>query len=187
MEQQIERNKVIVRWLVAGLLFVAVAYLKRHGDVTVAWSTVILLTAVVALLNATYAWILRSGAPKWLKFASTGTDLILISGLLLFTGGGGSVFYYVYFIVLVSNGIRYGMAMALYVATVYNVAYVAVLLLAPPGGRLTIEAVKILTFWGIALYAGYLAMRFQRQTRILQSYEETITALRAELAALRAR
>ncbi len=105
--------------------------------------------------------------------------------MVVFTGGSESVFYYAYFIVLVSNGIRYGMAMALYVATIYNLAYVGVLLLVPPAARLTVEAVKILTFWGIALYAGYLAMRFQRQTRILQSYEETIAGLRAELASIR--
>jgi len=45
-----------------------------------------------------------------------------------------------------------------------------------------VEAVKILAFWGIALYAGYLAMRFQRQARILESYEETIARLRHDLA-----
>ncbi|MGH2398262.1 MAG: hypothetical protein ACRDF6_00325, partial [bacterium] len=68
---------------------------------------------------------------------------------------------------------------------VYNVAYAAILRAAPPTGDLTVEAVKIFAFWGIALYAGYLAMRFQRQTRILQSYEETIARLRHEMAALK--
>jgi hypothetical protein len=105
---------------------------------------------------------------------------------VLFTGGSGSVFYVAYFIVLVSNSIRYGMGMALYVATVYNLGYAAVLLAQPPANDLTVEAVKILSFWGVALYAGYLAMRFQRQTRILESYEETIARLRAELTASRA-
>lgn len=176
-----------MRWLVAAVLLVAVAYLKRQGDVTIPWATTFALTATVAVLNLAYTWVLRSGAPPWLKYLTTATDLALISALLLFTGGSGSVFYYSYFIVLVSNGMRYGMAMALYVATVYNVTYVGVLLVAPPTERLTVEAVKILTFWGIALYAGYLSMRFQRQTRILQSYEETIAGLRAEVTALRSR
>ncbi len=187
MEQQIERSKVAVRWLVAALLFGAVSYLKRHGDVTLSWTTILTLTAVLAVLNLAYGQLLRTTAPRWLKYVTTGTDLALISLLVLFTGGSASVFYFVYFIVLVSNGIRYGMAMALYVATVYNLTYVAVLLRSPPSGTLTIEAVKILTFWGIALYAGYLAMRFQRQTRILQSYEETIAGLLAEIAALKSR
>lgn len=185
IEQQIEHSKVIVRWIVTAALLLAVAYLKRHGDLAIPWRIVVALTASVAVLNIGYGRILRAGAQPWLKYLSTGTDLVLISGLLLFTGGNSSVFYYLYFIVLVSNGIRYGMPMALYVATVYNLTYVAVLLLAPPSSRLTIEAVKILTFWGVALYAGYLAMRFQRQTRILQSYEETIGGLRAEITSLR--
>lgn len=180
MEQQIERSKVVVRWLVAGVLFVAVAYLKGRGQVAVAWATVLELTALLAALNLIYWQILRRRAPRWLKYVTTATDLALISALVALTGGSGSVFYFAYFIVLVSNSMRYGMGMALYVATIYNVAYAVILRLHPPAGDLTVEAVKIFAFWGIALYAGYLAMRFQRQTRILQSYEETIARLRHE-------
>lgn len=186
MEQQIERSKVVVRWIVAAGLFGAVAYLKRHGAVGISWPLVFGLTGVVAALNLIYWSILRAGAPRWLKYVTTGTDLALVSALVLFTGGSGSVFYVAYFIILVSNSIRYGMEMALYVATIYNVAYAAVLRAVPPAGDLTIEAVKILAFWGVALYAGYLAMRFQRYSRILESYEETIARLRAELSIVRA-
>jgi hypothetical protein len=185
VEQQIERSKVVVRWIVAVLLFAAVTYLKRRGNIDVPWSSIILLTGLLALLNVLYGAILRRGAPGWLKYVTTATDIALISALVAFTGGEHSVFYVAYFIVLVSNSFRYGMGMALYVATIYNVAYAAVIFAAPPAGDLTAEAVKILAFWGIALYAGYLAMRFQRQTRILQSYEETIIRLRYEVAHLR--
>jgi hypothetical protein len=185
MEQQIERSKIVVRWIVAVLLFTAVTYLKRRGEVEVSWPAVLLLTALLALLNLAYGMILRRGAPSWLKYATTATDLALISGLVVLTGGTRSVFYFAYFIVLVSNSFRYGMGMALYVATLYNLAYVSVLFAAPPGGDLTVEAVKIFAFWGIALYAGYLATRFQRQTRILQAYEETILRLRHEVAQLK--
>ncbi len=185
MELQIERSKVVVRWLAAALLFAAVAYLKRRGEVDAAWSSVLLLTALLASLNLGYGWILRRGAPSWLKYATTATDVALISALVVLTGGARSVFYVAYFIVLVSNSVRYGMGMALYVAVLYNLAYALVLLAAPPSGDLTVEAVKIFAFWGIALYAGYLATRFQRQTRILQSYEETIARLRHELTHLK--
>ena len=185
MEQQIERSKVVVRWIVATVLFAAVVYLKGRGQVAVSWTVVLSLTAVLAALNLMYWAVLRRGAPSWLKYMTTATDLALISALVAFTGGSGSVFYFAYFIVLVSNSMRYGMGMALYVATVYNVAYAIILRAAPPAGDLTVEAVKIFAFWGIALYAGYLAMRFQRQTRILQSYEETIARLRHEMAALK--
>jgi len=185
MEQQIERSKIVVRWIVAVLLFAAVTYLKRRGELDVAWSSILLLTALLALLNLIYSAILRGGAPSWLKYATTATDLALISALVVFTGGTRSAFYFAYFIVLISNSFRYGMGMALYVATLYNLVYASVLFAAPPGGDLTVEAVKIFAFWGIALYAGYLAMRFQRQTRIVQSYEETIARLRHEVAQLK--
>ncbi|MGH2360976.1 MAG: hypothetical protein ACRDGM_10620, partial [bacterium] len=120
MEQQIERSKVVVRWIVAATLLGAVAYLKRTGSLTIPWSTVVTLTAAVAVLNLIYWSILRRGAPRWLKYVTTATDLALISILVLFTGGSGSVFHVAYYIVLFSNSIRYGMGMALYVAIVYN-------------------------------------------------------------------
>ncbi len=186
MDAQIERSKVVVRWIVATLLFTAVAYLKQRGQVEVPWPPIVLLTALVALLNLLYGAILRPGvAPVWLKYLTTATDLALISALTALTGGTRSIFYFAYFIVLISNSFRYGMGMALYVAVVYNLGYAVVVFVAPPGDDLTIEAVKILAFWGIALYAGYLAARFQRQARILQSYEETILRLRHEIAELK--
>lgn len=185
VEQQIERSKVVVRWIITATLLTGVLYLKRQEAIPIAWPIIWLLTGTVAVLNLLYWSILRRSAPRWLKYVTTGTDLALISFLVGYTGGSASVFYVAYFVVLVSNSIRYGMGMALYVATIYNVAYVLVLVVHPPGSDLTVEAVKILAFWGVALYAGYLAMRFQRQTRVLESYEETITRLRAEIATLR--
>ncbi len=185
VEQQIERSKVVVRWIIAATLLAGVVYLKRQDAIPIAWPVIWLLTAAVAVLNVAFWSILRRSAPHWLKYLTTGTDLMLISLLVGYTGGRSSVFYVAYFVVLVSNSIRYGMGMALYVATIYNIAYVIVLVVRPPASDLTMEAVKILAFWGVALYAGYLAMRFQRQTRVLESYEETIARLRAEIATLR--
>jgi hypothetical protein len=185
VEQHIERSKVVVRWIIAATLLAGVLYLKRQDAIPIAWPIVWLLTGAVVALNLLYWSILRRSAPRWLKYLTTGTDLALISFLVGYTGGSASAFYVAYFVVLVSNSIRYGMGMALYVATLYNVAYVIVLVAHPPGSDLTVEAVKILAFWGVAMYAGYLAMRFQRQTRVLESYEETIARLRAEIATLR--
>jgi hypothetical protein len=186
MDAQIERSKIVVRWIVAGLLLGSVAYLKQRGEVTVAWPPVVLLTALLAILNFVYGGILRRGtAPGWLKYVTTAADLALISALAALTGGTRSIFYFAYFIVLISNSFRYGMGMALYVAVIYNLGYAVVVFVTPPGEDLTVEAVKIFAFWGIALYAGYLAARFQRQARILQSYEETILRLRHEVAQLK--
>lgn len=180
-ERRIEQSKVTVRWIVTAVLFAGAAYLRRGGAIGTPWAVVLALTAGVAAANLAFSAVLRRGAPRWLRYMTTGTDLTLISLLVGASGGSGSPFYYVYFVVLVSNSIRYGMGMAVFVALVYNLAYVAVLLFHPVGGDLTMEGVKILAFWGVALYAGYLASRFQRQARILQAHEETIASLRARV------
>lgn len=185
-ERRIEQSKVVIRWIVAVVLFAGAVYLRRSGSIDTSWAVIFALTAAVVLLNLGFSAVLRRGAPGTrgvgrLRYATTGSDLALTSLLIGYSGGSGSPFYYVYFVVLVSNSIRYGMGMALFVALVFNVAYVAVLVMRPVEGDLTLEGVKILAFWGVALYAGYLATRYQRQSRILQAYEETIAGLRARL------
>jgi len=89
MEQQIERSKVVVRWIVAAVLLAAVAYLNTRGEIAVPWATVVALTAMLGGLNLAYWAILRRGAPVWLKYVTTATDLGLISALVAFTGGSG--------------------------------------------------------------------------------------------------
>lgn len=176
-ERRIEQSKVTIRWIVAVVVFAGAVYLRRSGSIDTSWTVIFSLTAAVVLLNLGFSAVLRRGAPRWVRYATTGSDLALTSLLVGYTGGSASPFYYVYFIILVSNSIRYGMSMAVFVALLYNVAYVALLLIRPIEGDLTLEGVKILAFWGVALYAGYLATRFQRQARILQAYEETIASL----------
>jgi hypothetical protein len=185
-EQRTEQSKVTIRWIVVTVALAAVAYMRRTGTVDTPWAVIIALTTAITALNLGFSLVLRRGAVlpggnlRWLRYVTTGSDLVMISVLVAYSGGSASPFYYVYFIVLVSNAVRYGMAMAIFVAIGYNVAYVAVLL-ARPVADLTSEGAKILAFWGVAFYAGYLAARFQRQTRVLQAYEETILSLRARL------
>lgn len=180
-ERRIEQSKVAVRWLVLGVLLAVAVYMRRGGAIATPWPVIAGLTAAVTASNAAFTVILRRGAPRWLRYVSTGMDMAVISALVAASGGSASPFYYTYFVVLVSNSIRYGMAMAVFVALLFNAAYVAVLLVRPVSGDLTGEGVKILTFWGVALYAGYLAARYQRQARILEAYEETIEDLRSRL------
>ncbi|MGQ0549834.1 MAG: hypothetical protein ACT4PY_09245 [Armatimonadota bacterium] len=180
-ERRIEQSKVAIRWVMAVVLFAGAVYLRRGGSIETPWWVIVGLAIGVALLNLGFSAVLRAGAPHWLRYITTGSDIALTSLLVAYSGGSGSPFYYVYFVILVSNSIRYGMVMALFVALLFNVGYVAVLLARPVSGDLTLEGVKILAFWGVALYAGYLATRFQRQARILSAYEETIAGLRARL------
>lgn len=178
-DRHTERSKVTIRWIVVVVLFAGAVYLRRSQAIATPWVVILGLTASVALANLAFGAVLRHGAPRYLRYLTTGLDLALTSILVGASGGSGSPFYYVYFIILVSNSIRYGMGMAVFVALVYNIGYVAVLLADRVGGDQTIEGVKILAFWGVALYAGYLATRFQRQARIIEAYEETIAGLRA--------
>ena len=178
-DRHIERSKVTIRWIVTVVLFLGAAYLRRNEAIGTSWTVILGLTAGVAVANLVFMAVLRHGAPRWLRYLTTGVDLALTSILVGYSDGSGSPFYYVYFIILVSNSIRYGIGMAVFVALAFNVAYVAVLLAHPVGGDQTIEGVKILAFWGVALYAGYLATRFQRQARVIEAYEETIAELRA--------
>ena len=44
--------------------------------------------------------------------------------LVIFTTGGGrSPFFFVYFVFLISNGLRYGLRMSLFVAPMFNIFY----------------------------------------------------------------
>lgn len=180
-ERATEQGKVIVRWIVIVCTLAAVLYVQRTGRVPVPLGTIVALTVLAAGLNAGFTAVLRRACPPWFKYVTVAADLGIISVLVAVTGGAGSLFYSLYFIVLVSNAIRYGTAMSLYVALAYNVAYVVVLVTAageqPP---LATEGVKILTFWAIALYAGYLASRYQHLEAVQRSYEETIAELRAK-------
>ncbi|HXG23480.1 MAG TPA: hypothetical protein VNJ09_02910, partial [Chthonomonadales bacterium] len=87
-----------------------------------------------------------------------------------------------------SNCIRYGLVMSLYIAALVNVFYVVALSLAPTlkptvlGG----EGLKVLVFWGVALYGGAVAARIRRQAFEIAAYEETIAELKEELRQLRA-
>lgn len=183
---RIERSRVAVRWLMIGVLLAGVWYLRRSGTIGTDPRVIAALAAVAATANLTFGAALRRGTPRWVRYAGTVHDQLLTTVLVGTTGGTASPFYYVYFIVLVSNSIRYGMGMAVLAALLYNVGYVGVLLVHPLGGDLTQEGVKILAYWAVALYAGYLAARAQRQARMLQAYEETILRLRARIDELEA-
>lgn len=130
-DRRTERSKIVVRWIVVAVALAAVTYMRRTGTVTTPWGVIVALTSAVAALNVGFAAALRCGAPPWLRYVTTGSDLALISILVAYSGGSASPFYYVYFVVLVSNAVRYGRAMAIFVALGFNVAYVAVLVVHP--------------------------------------------------------
>lgn len=192
-ERDTERAKVNARWFAIVFLYFALYYIRRH-DPTAAENVVprlidLLAGAAIAMtaVEATYLWHPRvTTIPRGLKYVTVFGDMTFISVLLYYTGFARSPFFFVYFVFLISNCLRYGFLMSLFVAAVFNVEYVIVLGLAPAGmlkpSVLGGEGLKIAAFWATALYGGAVSARIRRQATQLRVYEETIAELKAQLA-----
>lgn len=191
-ELDTERAKVAVRWFAIALLFGVMLYIRRHDAVIASNVSLTLmlqiLTAAVGMtvLETLVLWKPgRSAIPPWFKYGTVFADMAFISLLIYYTGFTQSPFYFVYFVFLISNCLRYGMLMSLFVAATVNLQYVIVLGLSPEpfikpsvlGG----EGLKLLAFWAVALYGGAISARLRRQANQLRVYEETILELRREI------
>jgi hypothetical protein len=193
-ERDTERAKVNVRWFAITLLLGMLFWMRRHDHEVAASVTLrlafsiaaaaVLMTAVEAL----YLW--RPDVtqiPHSIKYLTVLGDMLFISILIYYTGVTRSPFFYIYFVFLISNCLRYGLLMSIFIAATMNVLYVVVLGLAPAHLRapsvLGGEGIKILAFWVVALYGGSVSARMRRQANQLRVYEETILELRAGLKA----
>jgi len=196
-DRDTERAKLNVRWFAIVLLLGLLLWIRRHDTsvsarVSPALAGGIAIAAVVmTALEALYLWRPGvTGIPHGFKYLTVCGDMVFISVLIYYTGFTQSPFFYVYFVFLISNCLRYGLLMSLFVAAVMNGLYATVLGLAPPGSVkpsvLGGEGLKILAFWAVALYGGSVSARLRRQANQLHVYEETIAELRAELATAKA-
>lgn len=189
-ELEIERSKTVARWI-GIVILTAVLYSQRalYGDEAMSALRFIFgASAVVNLIHSIYLFLAKS-CPPFYKYFTVAVDLVVVTLTIRYTGFSRSPFFYAYFLLLISNSIRYGLLMSLFVAIVVNVLYVAVLSLDKPmepsvlGG----EGLKILAFWGVALYGGVIAARMRRQAFEISAYEQTIFELREQLAAAQGR
>ena len=192
-ERDTERAKVNARWFAIVLLFGVLQWIRRHahsyGAVPMSDALAYGITGAafaMTTLEALYLWMPgRETIPRWLKYVTVLGDMIFISVLIYYTGFTQSPFFFVYFILLISNCLRYGFLMSLFVAAAFNILYAIVLGSAPPGAVhpsvLGGEGIKILAFWAVALYGGAVSARLRRQANQLRVYEETILELRARL------
>lgn len=193
-ERDTERAKVHVRWFAIVALLGVLFYIRRH-DPAVAQQISDRLAYGIAgaaflmtALEAAYLYRPKlTLIPRWVKYVTVFGDMAFISVLIYYTGFTQSPFFYVYFLFLISNCLRYGLWMSLFVALTFNVLYVFVLGLAPVGAVkpsvLGGEGLKILAFWAVAFYGGAISARLRRQANQLRVYEETILDLRAQLHA----
>lgn len=191
-ERDTERAKVNARWFAVAILFGALLWIRSHNaEVAANLSPLTVWILLGFALGKTigeslYLWHPhRQTIPAWLKYWTVGGDMAFISALVYYTGYARSPFFFVYFVILISNCLRYGLLMSLYVAGMFNLLYVLVLGLAPETERMPSvlggEGLKIMAFWAVALYGGAVSARLRRQANQLRVYEETIAELRARM------
>ncbi len=189
IERHIEQSKALARWfgfaIVAGVLH----WQRRNGFITLSsasYAGIVGGAVAINLLHTLYLYTCKACSPLY-KYLTVGLDVLLVTVLIAMTGYTRSPFFYVYFLLLISNCMRYGILMSIYLASLVNVCYAFALTIAPPAEReaavLGGEGLKILAFWGVALYGGGIAARMRRHLHEISAYEDTIAELRADLRA----
>ena len=115
-----ELSKVNVRWalllLVAGYFLSLYLSDEKQSRFPVLYISVLFtVTFVFNLIYNYYLYALRKKErllhPS-LKYLTMVYDLVVVTLLLYPTGGSDSMFFILYFVVLLSNGMRYGMRLA---------------------------------------------------------------------------
>ncbi len=192
-ERDTERAKISIRVMAIFILLGTAFWLRGHANGTAITNRILFGLAVgAALMTLAEAWYLyRPGCvtiPRWFKYVTVAGDMAFVSVLIFDTGASRSPFFFVYFVFLISNCLRYGLRMSLFVALLFNILYAMVLGLASAADSQTSvqggEGLKFLAFWAIAFYGGSVSERFRRQAGQLRVYEETLLELRARLRTL---
>jgi hypothetical protein len=192
-ERDTERAKINIRGMAIVLLLCAALWIRAQSPrvhlSNMALAGIVGAAALMTVLEAVYLWSPgRVRIPRGFKYVTVFGDMAFVSLLIYDTGGAQSPFFFVYFVFLISNCLRYGLLMSLFIALTVNVLYVVVLGLAGPDARtasvLGGEGLKILAFWVTAFYGGSVSSRLRRQATQLRVYEETILELRAQQKAM---
>lgn len=193
-ERANERNKVNVRWLLAALVAGYLSYVlwtgqgrEIGGNHLFTWAFIAGLSGAMALLNAGFSVYLslvargRLRMHPLLKYLTMLTDFTAVSFVLIPTGGDESMFFVVYFIIIVSNSLRYGMRLAIAGLFAFNLGYAGVLAYQYwPGLELPHfqrELLKICGFWVVGLYTGYVARRFETLQGEVERYQQLVQKL----------
>jgi hypothetical protein len=193
---QNELGKVSVRWFLILTVSAYFYYLLKNnvsGDAlfnTLNYHYVGGLILTNIILNLWFHLFLsrrrssNMGISAAFKYASMIFDLIVITLLLLPTGGKESMFFLLYLIVILSNGIRYGMRLSIIGLLVFNFLYVAVLFyqfypdLTIPSFQK--EVLKIIGIWFVGIYTGYLSRRFEILHNEVEKYKLMIQKMEAK-------
>ncbi|MBI3394996.1 MAG: hypothetical protein HY042_04100 [Spirochaetia bacterium] len=185
-----EKNKAGVRWLLVLIIAPYMSWLLATGrnaqiDTTdfFNWPYIAALTGGTIVANILVTIAFTRGKSSGLfhpavKYATMLLDLAVVTLVVLPTGGSESIFFVVYFIVIVSNSLRYGMRLALTGVLAFNVMYVAVLMAQyypnESAANFQKEILKVGGFWLVGLYTGYLSRRFEILQGEVEKYQKLL-------------
>ncbi|MBE7437717.1 MAG: hypothetical protein HS115_04610 [Spirochaetales bacterium] len=189
-----EKNKNHIRWLLICLVAIYLGYLEYSGRAhevgpahLLSWQGIGLLFLTGAVFSAATSILLGRAEkvsrpiPEWLKYITMLFDMALITAVLVPTGGSHSLLFFLYFIVVVSNAMRYGMRLALVGVFAFNLMYTLMLLYQHyPSTEITgfaAEILKVAAVWLVGIYAGYLARRFEHLRGEVDRYKELVRVL----------
>lgn len=189
-----EKNKNHIRWLLIFLVALYLGYLLESGRASevgpahlLNWQSIGLLFFIGVLFAGATSVLLgrreRSARhiPAWLKYVTMLFDIAIITAVLIPTGGSHSLLFFLYFIVVVSNAMRYGMRLALAGVFAFNFMYTLMLLYQHyPGEEIqgfAAEILKVAAVWLVGIYAGYLARRFEHLRGEVERYKELVRVL----------
>ncbi|MCC5816650.1 MAG: hypothetical protein JJT78_18010 [Leptospira sp.] len=172
-----EKNKVGVRWL---LFFIIVPYLSfllatgRATEIGTAnifnWYYIIAVAVFVAFANLWVTWIILKASKTSrlnpsVKYLTMIADFLAVALVMIPTGGSDSMFFVINFVVIVSNGLRYGLRVAILGTIVMNIFYIGIIgFQTYPNQELQNvqkELLKLGGFWLVGIYTGYLSLRFE--------------------------
>jgi len=186
-----EINKVNVRWtiLIFTLPYLYAQFFSRYSSAfdyfrDSKFIYITILSFFTVFLNLIYNIFLvqknkraKSLHPS-LKYISMIFDLSIVTFLLFPTGGSESMFFILYIVVLLSNGMRYGMRLAVVGILVFNTFYLVMLFIQfYPETEISVldrEILKVLGVWIVGLYIGYLARRFQALSGEVEKYKHLL-------------
>ncbi len=185
-----EKNKAGVRWL---LFFIIVPYLSfllitgRSGEIgheyIFNWYYIISLAVFVAVVNLIVTLLLmRAKKNSYLhpsvKYYTMIADFFAVAMVMVPTGGSDSMFFVINYIVIVSNGLRYGLRISILGTIVMNLFYICIIAFQyfPDQEIVGVqkEFLKLGGFWLVGIYTGYLSLRFEVLRGEVEHYQKLL-------------
>ncbi|WCL50894.1 hypothetical protein [Leptospira sp. GIMC2001] len=185
-----EKNKSSVRWLLFFIIVPYLSYLLITGrsieigrENIFNWYYIISVALFVAIVNISVTILLMRGSKKSslspaLKYFTMIADFFAVALVMIPTGGSDSMFFVINYVVIVSNGLRYGLRIAILGTIVMNIFYIGVICLEHyPDFAITgvqNEFLKLGGFWLVGIYTGYLSLRFETLRGEVEHYQNLL-------------